>query len=107
MPHASRSSPRSPESRRSLTSRARRLLRHGAAVAWDTFKATLSSWWDHHASRLAAAIAFYALLSLAPSLLVVVAVAGWVWSSSAAQEQLLQTVSRTAGGTVATGCASS
>ncbi|MDZ4801345.1 MAG: YihY/virulence factor BrkB family protein [Bryobacteraceae bacterium] len=46
-------------------------------------------WNDHNVPRLGAAVAFYTLLSLAPLLIVVVAVAGAVFGREAAEGQLV------------------
>lgn len=43
---------------------------------WVTVKETASDWLDDEASRLAASLAYYSLLSLAPLLVIVVAIAG-------------------------------
>lgn len=52
-------------------------------------KATLSAWLDDNMPRLGASLAFYTLLSLAPLLIVVVAVAALVFGKEAAQGQLM------------------
>jgi membrane protein len=49
----------------------------------------LTSWLDHNVPRRGAALAFYCLLSLAPLLIIVVAVAGAVFGREAAQGQLI------------------
>src|SRR5688572_30183570 len=52
---------------------------------WETIKETGSDWSDDNASRLAAALAYYALLSLAPLLVIAVAVAGFFFGTDAAR----------------------
>src|SRR6266699_3175106 len=53
------------------------------------FQQTVSGWIDDKAPRLGASLAFYTLLSLAPLLIVVVAVAALVYGQKAAQGQLV------------------
>lgn len=49
----------------------------------------VNSWVEHNVPRLGASLAFYTLLSLAPLLIIVVAVAGAVFGQEAAQGQLV------------------
>lgn len=63
-------------------------LRHAPALrtAWLLVRETVSGWIDHRASSLGAALAYYTAFSLAPLLLIAIAVAGiWVDSDVAAQ----------------------
>jgi membrane protein len=53
--------------------------------AWETIKETGTDWLEDNASRLAAALAYYALLSLAPLLIIAVAVSGFVFGPDAAR----------------------
>ena len=46
--------------------------------AFDILKTTVQKWLDDKASRLAAALSFYTILSLAPLLLLIVAIVGLV-----------------------------
>jgi membrane protein len=55
---------------------------------WATVKETASDWMDDDASRLAAALAYYSLLSLAPLLVIVVAIAGVFLGPDAARGRL-------------------
>ena len=50
--------------------------------------AALSGWWNHKDSRLAAAIAYYTMFSMAPLLVIVVAFAGAVFGEAAARGEL-------------------
>src|ERR1019366_6195274 len=50
---------------------------------------TVNAWIDDNAQRLGASLAFYTLLSLAPLLIVVVAVAALAFGQKAAQGQLI------------------
>jgi membrane protein len=60
-------------------------------------RAAFNSWSDHNAPRLGAALAFYTLLSLAPLVILVVALVSIFLGHSAAQEQFLAQVRDTAG----------
>jgi len=51
----------------------------------DIVKDTIAGWWSDRAMSLGAAIAYYAAFSLAPMLLLVIAVAGLVFGREAAQ----------------------
>ena len=53
-------------------------------------KQTVSAWFDDNAPRLGASLAFYALLSLAPLLIVIVAVAALAFGQQAAQGRLIR-----------------
>ncbi len=53
-------------------------------------KATVSAWLDDRAMSLAAALAFYTLLSIAPLLVVAVSVAGLLFGESAARGEIAQ-----------------
>jgi membrane protein len=56
------------------------------------FKATFTGWNKHEAPRLGAALAFYTILSLSPLLIFVVALAGFIFSRSTAQANILSEV---------------
>ncbi|MDR3702922.1 MAG: YihY/virulence factor BrkB family protein [Candidatus Sulfopaludibacter sp.] len=60
-----------------------------------------SDWIDDNAPRLGAAVSFYALLSLAPIIVIVVAVAALVWGQDAAQGRLASEIQGIAGPEVA------
>jgi membrane protein len=55
-------------------------------------KTTFTSWNKHEAPRLGAALAFYTILSLSPLIILVVAVAGLIFSRSMAQAHILSQV---------------
>jgi membrane protein len=52
-------------------------------------QSTVSSWLDHNASSLGAALAYYTLFSIAPILVIAMAVAGAVFGSDVAETQVL------------------
>jgi membrane protein len=58
------------------------------STAWTVVKETASDWLDDKAARLAAALAFYTLLSLAPLLILAVSVAGLAFGEEAARGEI-------------------
>jgi membrane protein len=71
--------------------------------AWAIAKETASEWSEDDASRLAASLAFYTLLSLAPLLIIVVAIAGMVLGTDAARGQIATELGRVVGHDAAKG----
>jgi membrane protein len=55
-------------------------------------KTTFTSWNKHEGPRLGAALAFYTILSLSPLVILVVALAGLIFSRSTAQSHILSQV---------------
>jgi len=55
---------------------------------WELFKAAGVHWLDHKAPRLGAALAYYTAFSLAPLLVIVIAIAGLVFGRDAAMGQI-------------------
>ncbi|MDM9382672.1 YihY/virulence factor BrkB family protein [Chlorogloeopsis sp. ULAP01] len=53
-------------------------------VIWGLFQETFSEWQKDKASRLAAALSYYTIFSIAPLLIIVIAVAGAVFGEAAA-----------------------
>ena len=53
------------------------------------FASTINNWYEHNVPRLGASVAFYTLLSLAPLLVIVVAIASLVFGRRAAEGQLV------------------
>lgn len=68
-------------------------LRRLRTFRWADFRevlaASIGNWYAHNVPRLGASLAFYTLLSLAPLLVIVVAVAGAVFGREAAEGQLV------------------
>jgi membrane protein len=60
----------------------------GTAV-WKLLRETFSEWLNDRAPRLGAALAYYTVFSLAPLLLIVIAIAGLVFGEAAAQGQIV------------------
>jgi membrane protein len=56
---------------------------------FSLLKATAWNWQEDRAQRMGAALAYYAALSLAPTVAIVLAVAGWAFGAKAAEGRLL------------------
>src|SRR4051812_11188131 len=65
-------------------------------------KTALSGWWNDRAMSLGAAIAFFTVFSLAPMLLVAIAVAGLAFGREAAQGAMVAQLGGLAGNQTAT-----
>lgn len=59
---------------------------------WKMFMEVYHDWSDDKASRLAAALAFYTILSLAPILVIVIAIAGFAFGELAVREEIVYTM---------------
>src|SRR5437868_10145369 len=64
-------------------------IRGGLLKAWQLIKRTYTKWQEDHAPALGAALSYYTLLSLAPLLMIVIAIAGLVFGQEAAQGQII------------------
>ncbi|MGB5961990.1 MAG: YihY/virulence factor BrkB family protein [Coleofasciculaceae cyanobacterium] len=56
---------------------------------WELLKETVSQWKQDQASLMAAALAYYTIFSLAPLLIIVIAIAGTVFGEQAAKGELV------------------
>ncbi len=56
---------------------------------WALFKSVFKSWNDDHAQSMGAALAYYTLFSIAPLLLIVIAISGIVFGPQAARGEIL------------------
>jgi membrane protein len=65
---------------------------------WRDLKQTASNWLDHEGPRLAASLSLYSLLSLAPLVILTIAVASLAFGRSAAQQALIDEVQNLMGG---------
>lgn len=63
-----------------------------ARQIWRLLKETFKEWNEDKASRLAAALAYYTMFSLAPLLVIVIAIAGFFFDQTAVQDQLAQQI---------------
>jgi membrane protein len=57
-------------------------------AVWRLFQETFQEWSEDKASRLAAALAYYTIFSIAPLLIIVIAIAGAVFGEEAARGEL-------------------
>lgn len=65
---------------------------------WGMLKETFKEWNEDKAPRLAAALAYYTIFAIAPLLLIIISIAGFVIGNNATvQEQILQQVETTVG----------
>jgi membrane protein len=56
---------------------------------WPTLRKTFSAWNDHNARRLGAALVFYSILSLAPLVILILAIVAFVFGHSNAPDQII------------------
>ena len=56
---------------------------------WPMLKQTFSAWSDHEAPRLGASLAFFTILSLAPLLILIIAIVAVIFGHSTAQDQIV------------------
>jgi len=69
---------------------------HGLAMTHFSLKdipslivVTLQTWHDDRAPRLGAALSYYVILSLAPAVVIILAISGWAFGAKAAQGRLV------------------
>lgn len=60
---------------------------------WSLIKETFAEWSEDKASRLAAALSYYTIFSLAPLLVIAIAIAGFVFGEAAAQGAIVRQMS--------------
>ena len=68
---------------------------------WQLLQTIGEIWSKSRASRLAAALAYYTMLSLSPLLLIATAIAGVAYGEAAAESELIEQISQVAGAQVA------
>ena len=61
--------------------------------AWGFIKEAFEDWSEDRASRLAAALAYYTIFSIAPLLIIAIAIAGLAFGRDATQGQILNQIS--------------
>ncbi len=66
-------------------------------LLFHTVEDALTGWWANEAPRLAAAVAFYTVFSLAPLVIIAVAIAGAVFGAAAAQGQIVSHIEELVG----------
>jgi len=62
------------------------------STTWQVAKDALSQFMEHNAMQLGAALAFYAMFSLAPILMIIIAVTGFVWGQDAIEGEIVEQV---------------
>jgi membrane protein len=72
-------------------------MRNKAKAIWTVLKETGKDWSEDNATRLAAALAYYTVLSIAPLLVLAVSVAGLVFGEEAAKGQIASELSGVVG----------
>jgi membrane protein len=64
--------------------------RRGLRAIFDLLKGTALAWQQDNATRLAAALAYYAIFSMTPLLIIIIAIIGLVFGERAAQAEISQ-----------------
>src|ERR1700722_14499370 len=59
-------------------------------VVWGIARDTITAWITHNASSLGAALSFYTLFSIAPILVIAMAIAGSIFGADVAETHVLQ-----------------
>ena len=59
---------------------------------WRLFKCSFQIWLAAHASRMSAALAYFTMLSMAPLVLIAIAIAGYVFDNQLAEQQIVDQV---------------
>src|SRR3546814_1631398 len=70
---------------------------------FDLTRNSITAWTEDRASSLGAAIAFYTAFSVAPLMIIIIAVAGSVWGEEAVRGELIQQLSSLVGSDAASG----
>jgi membrane protein len=63
-------------------------LKAGSKEIWSLFKQAVGAWSDDYAPSMGAALSYYTLFSIAPLLLIVIALAGWFFGDAAVRGEL-------------------
>ena len=61
----------------------------GIGQEWGLVRKTIGAWTDDYAPSMGAALAYYTMFSIAPLLLIVIAVTGWFFGAEAARGEIL------------------
>ncbi|MGI9497586.1 MAG: YihY/virulence factor BrkB family protein [Mariniblastus sp.] len=75
-----------------LTSNASLLNQNMLKRIWQLIKMTFSIWGESNASRMAAALSYYTMLSLAPCLMMAIAIAGYIYEDSVVENEIIRQV---------------
>ena len=96
MPHKSITRPHPPGRPPKRGKRPPALTQYGGLV-WGLVAEAIIGWRTHRESRTAAALAFYALFSIAPGLIIVISVASWTIGEPAARDEAFAAIENLAG----------
>ena len=77
------------QNERGMTGKSLLPLKRGSPNVWQLLTRTYSKWNEDHAPALGAALSYYTVFSLAPLLMIVIAIAGLVFGQEAAQGQII------------------
>ncbi len=72
----------------SITPARRSKFTHRARSWWEILKITYRDWSEDKAPRLGAALAYYTVFSMAPLLVICMAIAGWLFDAQTVQTQI-------------------
>lgn len=64
-------------------------MKWNPTVAWDLLKTIFNEWNEDNAPRLGAAVAYYTVFSIAPLVIIAIAMAGLVFGEQAAHDQIV------------------
>jgi membrane protein len=67
-------------------------MKRNRKPVWQFVKQTVTQWFEDDPFQLAAALSYYTLFSLAPLLIIVIAIAGFAFGREAAQNQIVETL---------------
>ena len=73
------------------------VLAQYAGLVWKLVKEAIIGWRTHRESRVSAALAFYALFSIAPGLIIVISVASWAIGEPAARNEAFAAIENVVG----------
>src|ERR1700694_575111 len=85
IPMPSDATPRQPRGTTAARARAVSAL----AYLWDLIRKSVAAWLDDYAPSMGAALAYYTMFSLAPLLILIIAVAGLVFGADAARGEIV------------------
>ena len=63
---------------------------------WKLITLTIATWNRCNASRMSAAMTFYTILSLAPMLMIAVAIAGYLYEGDQVQQEIIEQLAQVA-----------
>ena len=58
-------------------------------LLWKLIAKTVEIFAESHASRMSAAMTYFTMLSLAPLLMIAIAIAGWVYDDQLAEQEII------------------